>query len=375
MATTLKIQFKLILMNFLYLLLVIQSFLKRRESLQNIKRIGILFLPRLGIGDLVMLSPAIQKIAEIFKGSEIFLITWVEPILDFKGITIIKPQEFKNRRRQFDLLISPTLNLRHLPFVFRAKYWVGYFAKPKIQANFPIKKYSYHLRLEHYLWRGIRLVKALNEQQGNFLEKEAHNKNVVYPELICQEPSYFENSLKEEKYLALAPISKWADRQWPIKNFGEIIRKIFRDRLLTKAVILGDKSEHDRRLANALLENLQDIPKDFFVDAVGKNSLSQTIFLIKNSHLFLGLDSSPAHFACLTSPRALTIFITVDPIYRVPLTKIPGVIRFLCPKNCPKFPCYSGLIPSEAKQCQKCASSITTAVVINEAEQLLKQNP
>jgi ADP-heptose:LPS heptosyltransferase len=258
-----------------------------------------------------------------------------------------------------------------LPFVFRAKYWVGYFAKPKIQSNFPIKKYSYHLRLEHYLWRGIRLIKALNEEEGNFLEKEARNKNIVYPELICQEPSYFKNLLKEEKYLALAPISKWPDRQWPIENFREVIRRIFFERLVTKIVILGDKSEHDREFVNSLLEDLEDIPKDFFIDAVGKNSLSETIFLIKNSHLFLGLDSAPAHFAYLTAPRVLVIFITVDPLFRIPLTKTFGLIRCVHPLNCPKFPCYSGLVPSNPRHCQKCTKSITVEKVLKEAKTLL----
>ena len=335
---TFKILSKLLLMEFLYLGGEIWGLIKRRKGLEGVKKVGILFLPNLGIGDLVMLSPAIKKIGEIFQDAEVFLITWVEPIIDFGKIKIIGIPEFQKIKKSFDLLISPTLNLRHFPFIFQTKYWLGYFAKPKIQSNFGAKKLSYHLKKEHYLWRGIRLLKALNEEEGNLLEKKAKERSIVYPELISQEPSFFKE-LKGEKYLALAPISKWPDRQWPLEKFSELIRQIFNKRLFNKIVILGGKTQRERELANVLLaKNLEKIPKDFFIDTVGKTSLSETIFLIKHSSLFIGLDSAPAHFAYLTASRVLVIFITVDPLFRLPLTKTNNLIRCLYPSIFIKSP-------------------------------------
>lgn len=363
-------------MNILYVLVKLLGFLRRKSDMGSPQKICVLFLRNLGIGDLVMLSPAIQTIADVFLQAEIDLVFWSDSVINFKNIKTISLAEFKHNKIKYDLIISPTLNLRHLRFINRASHWFGYFAKPKLQANFLIEKYSYQITGEHYLWRGIHLIKGLNKEVGELLEKQALAKEVVYPDLIMERPSYFDH-LENEKYLVVAPVSKFDDRQWPLRNFSQVIQKLAMERKITKVVLLGDKSEHDRVFTNLLISNLlgnnQVFWKDVLIDVAGKNKLSETIFLIKNSYLFIGLDSAPAHFAYLIAKRVLAIFITVNPLLRLPLIKSTGLIKCLCPTNADFTKYYSGLMPANAKKMIKYASSITIERATSEINNLINE--
>jgi ADP-heptose:LPS heptosyltransferase len=352
------------------------GFLRRKSDLGNPQKICVLFLRNLGIGDLVMLSPTIQAIADVFPQAEIDLVFWTEPIMNFKNIKTISLEEFKNNGIKYDLIISPTLNSRHLRFISRASHWFGYFAKPTVQANFPIGKYSYQIMGEHYLWRGIHLIQALNKEVGELLEKQALAKEIIYPELIMERPSYFDN-LENEKYLVVAPVSKFNVKQWPLKNFSQIIQKLAMERKITKVVLLGDKSGHDRVFTNLLISNLlgnnQIFWKDVLIDVVGKNKLSETAFIIKNSYLFIGLDSAPAHFAYLIAKKVLTIFITVNPFLILPLIKLPGLVKCLCPTDPSFIKYYNGLVPVNVKKMRKYINSITIERVMNEISDFLNK--
>ena|GEM_PF-4885930 len=355
-------------MNILYVLVEFWGVLKRKSKLENPQKICVLFLRNLGIGDLVMLSPSIQALKDVFPQAEIDLVFWSEPIINFQGIRTLSLSEFKANGIKYDLIISPTLNSRHLKFINRATHWFGYFAKPKLQANFLMEKYSYDLRKEHYLWRGIYLIKALDKEKGDLLERQALSREMIYPELLAERPGYFDN-LENEKCLVVAPASKFEDRQWSLKNFSKVIQYLAMERKITKVILLGDNSEHDRSFTNLLISDLlgnnQIFWKDVIVDVVGKNKLSETVFLIKNSYLFIGLDSAPAHIAYLTASRVLSIFVNADPLMMLPLTKMPGLVKQVFPLGS-NFAIASGLISPDLKKSQKLANSIMVERVLEE---------
>ena len=372
----LKLQLKVLTMNILYVLVEFWGVLRRKSKLENPQKICVLFLRNLGIGDLVMLSPSIQALKDVFPQAEIDLVFWSDSVINFQGIRTISLSEFKSNGIKYDLIISPTLNSRHLKFINRAAHWFGYFAKPKLQANFSINKYSYQIVKEHYLWRGIYLIKALNKERGDLLEKQALSKDVIYPELLAERPSYF-GGLENEKYLVVAPVSKFEDRQWPLKRFSQIIQKLAMERKITKVVLLGDSSDRDRSFTNLLISDLlgnnQVFWKDVIVDVVGKNKLSETIFLIKNSYLFIGLDSAPAHFAYLVAKKVLAIFITVNPLLRLPLMKPFGSIKCLCPTDYDFVKYYSGLMPADVKKVAKYIDSVTSERAMSEINNLINE--
>ena len=225
---------KRILMELLYYFLEILVLLFKRK-IQEIKSVGILFLPGLGMGDLIMLSPAIQKIAEIFSGAEITLITWIPDAIEFKNIKTLNHRKAKGLR--FDLVVSPTLNIHHIKYIFSSKYWAGYFSKAVIQSNFGAPQLAYRQRDEHYLWRGVQLIKALDQKRGSRLESEYMEGSVTYPPIICQEPSFFKSELLESKYAVAGVFLKLEDRQWPLQKCAVVIKECLKRGYIEKVVL------------------------------------------------------------------------------------------------------------------------------------------
>lgn len=365
---------KILIMNLLYFFVEIFGFLKKKNKLDDIGSIGILFLPKLGMGDLIMLSPAIQKISDIFPSSKINLITWVPEIIDFKNVKIIEFGEFKKNKKDYDLIISPTFSLRHLPYIFSARYWIGYFAWPKIQSNFGATQYSYDLKNEHYLWRGIRLVKSLNKEEGERMERDVEYKSILYPNLQCQEPPYFDKTFKNSNYVAIAPFAQFGERQWPIEKFADVIKELIGQKIVNKIAILGGSSSREKYFLNILIGKLKNITDNLIVDLIGKNNLKETCFIIKNSKLYIGLDTGPSQIAYLSAPKSLSIFITVNYSNRVPLNKRSESIKCIYPLNCLNFPLDSGLVRPSIEKSRKCAQTIKSEDVLDEIKKTLQLN-
>lgn len=365
--------FKILSMNLLYWMVNVWSLLlAQKYNPDDIKKVAILFMPGLGMGDLIMLSPVIQKTKKIFPHSEINLITWVPELVDFKDIKISDCKKFKIRKNDFDLIISPTLTLRHLPFIFLSKYWIGYFAKPKIQSNFKARQYVYDLKNEHYLWRGVRLIKALDLKTGEDMEQDIQNKSIEYPSLKFQKPSYFDEKLKGVDYAVIAPFAQFDERQWPIDRFADVARNLIDKKAVAKVVIVGGQSDREQRFLKIFMEKLKDIPSDFIVDAVGKNNLMETSFIIKNSRLHLGLDTGPAQIAYLVAPRSVVIFITVDSKNRIPFKKDNNLIRCVCTRDEFGPTIDTGLVHPNLKLSRKRSESITSREVIDQIYKLLE---
>ena len=341
-------------------------FLKRKKidfSKSKLK-IGILFLKPLGFGDLIMLSPIIQLFAKIFQKSDVYLITWVPKIIQFEKVKYISKKQAS--KQKFDVLISPTLNLHHLFYIFRARYWIGYFGKTKLQSNFSKTSFKYNARLDHFLDRGLGLINALDKNKGIELERQMKEKRVLYPDLILEKPEVFEK-LANKHYLVVAPFSQYEERQWPFSYFTEIIKGFLEKKVIEKVVIIGGKSNWEKKQLKSFFKNFTEKEKDYFFNLIGKTNLQETAFLIKNSFLYLGLDSGPAHFAYFLAQKSAVIFISVDPLTRIPLSQsLNKNISYFVPKNCPNFPCYSGLYRPNFKKCQKCSLTIKPKEVLYE---------
>jgi len=346
----LKKWLKLWLMEKAFCWVGIWSFLTReKEPDKNSPlKIGILFLKSLGIGDLIMMSPVILKIREMYPRAEIELITWVPEIMKLERV------EWKNREtasNNFDLLISPSLNLKHIPWIFKAKYWIGYFAKNRIQSNFLKSKLGFDPRSDHYLKRGFSLIRAM----GDKLEPR-------YPSFLKEEVKKY----KGEDYALIAPFSNWEERQWPLKYWAEIINHILEKELVEKVILIGGKADWEREKLKKLLplieKNSQKI--DLLIGERSVN-LRQLAWLMENSRFFLGLDSGPSHFGYFLSPRSFIIFVSVNPKTRIPPGKEENIVSFY-PQNCPNFPCYSGIYRPRIKKCKRWAESIKPEKILKE---------
>lgn len=355
-------------MSILFFFLEIFSFKKKR--LEKVDTVAILFLPPLGIGDLVMLSPAIQNIKNIFPHSKISLITGLPSIIKFEGIEFVNYKMLN--KSNFDLVISPTLNLRHIIYILKSKFWIGYFAKPISQSNFSTEKCVYDLRDEHYLLKTSRLISLLAKCSGQKLEGDILEKNnLTYPCINQEKPALFDGQLGSSDYLVLGALSKWPDRQWPVEKFVEVISWALDSHLVDKIVIIGDGSKANIDLANQYVKLLNKFT-DRIVNLTGVTTLAQTAYVLSKSKLYLGLDSGPSHLAYIVAPKSVAIFITVDPKLRLPFLA-NSVDRFAAVYLNPAPPqsLYNGLGPVSVPEVKKYIDRISVNQVIGVVKDLL----
>lgn len=363
-----KLFFKLFLMNILFILLELYSF--KKKTLREVNTVGILFLPPLGIGDLVMLSPAIQYIKNIFPQATISIVTWVPSIINFEGIEVVNYKKLKSKN--FDLIISPALNLKHLEYIFKSRYWFGYFTKSVSQSNFSKENCYYDLRNEHYLHRALRLVALFSRfTKSQFNLNLLKENNLIYPEIKQDKPAFFDSRLAGSEYFVLGALSKWPDRQWPVEKFAEVVSLILDKKLADKLVIIGDSSKENIDLAKTYM-GLLDKFGHRVVNLTGVTTLPQTAYILARSKFYLGLDSGPSHLAYLLAPKSVSIFITVDPKLRLPfLSNSADRLSAVYLNPAPAESLYNGLGPVRVSEVKKYLPRITVGQVMETVQNLL----
>lgn len=342
----------------------------KKKTLREVNTIGILFLPPLGIGDLVMLSPAIQYIKNIFPQATISIVTWVPSIINFEGIEVVNYKKLKSKN--FDLVISPALNLRHLEYILKSRYWFGYFTKSVSQSNFSKEKCYYDLRNEHYLHRALRLVALLSRfTKSQFNLNLLQENNLAYPKIKQDQPAFFDSRLAGSEYFVLGALSKWPDRQWPVEKFAEVVSLILDKKLADKLVIIGDSSKENIDLAKTYM-GLLDKFGHRVVNLTGVTTLPQTAYILARSKFYLGLDSGPSHLAYLLAPKSVSIFITVDPKLRLPFLFNSGDrLSAVYLNPAPPVSLYNGLGPVRVNEVKKYLPRITVGQVMKAIQDLL----
>ncbi len=94
-----------------------------------------------------------------------------------------------------------------------------------------------------------------------------------------------ENKLESQKVIAIAPGSKWFTKKWPLEYFNEVIDLLVNNDC--KIVIIGGKDE--------LFLNIK-VQKNV-IDLRGKTTLLEVAEILKRTALVLTNDSSPIHIA------------------------------------------------------------------------------
>ena len=103
-----------------------------------------------------------------------------------------------------------------------------------------------------------------------------------------------------EKYYIVFPSASTEMKRWPIKNYAEIVKKIYSKTGMT-LLFCGTKS--DLGSIEELKKEIGDIP---FVDIVGKTSLLDFISVIKKANFIVTNDTSTYHIA-VTNEVPVTI--------------------------------------------------------------------
>jgi len=107
--------------------------------------------------------------------------------------------------------------------------------------------------------------------------------------------------IRDDKLLALAPFASNKFKMWPLKNFRNLMEKLYSiDNI--KVVVLGDSTE--KKNIDFLISGLS---RSKFINVSGKFDLPGCASIIKRSNLFIGNDSGLLHIAKATKTPCIGI--------------------------------------------------------------------
>ena len=273
----------------------------------------ILIIHTAFIGDIVLSTPLIQKLKDLYPKSEIDYLTLPtnqsvlynnpnlnEVILyDKKG----KDKGIKGFLKVLKILKQKKYDYAVIPHRFIKSILLAKLAKIPDIVGFDVatgsslldKKVHYDMK-KHEVERLLNLVEYEREKipvriypaKENFVKIEKMLKNSGY------------TGKKEQKLILVAPGSQRPEKMWPIEKYREIIERLKKNKNYFIG-ITGSKSEKELPLNFEKDKNV--------IDFRGEISLVEFGALISKADVVVGNDSSPIHIASgFEKPFVIGIF-------------------------------------------------------------------
>lgn len=271
----------------------------------------ILIIHTAFIGDIVLSTPLVRKIKEIYPDSYLAYVTTpagagilknnpcINEIIEYdkrgthKGIRGIYELGKRLRYENFNMVITPHRYLRSslLAWLSRSPVRKGYdIASGKF---FFTEKITYDKR-KHEVEKLLSFVSSPETDSKRYeIELFPGEDSIEKIENIWKE-----NNLYDKKTLVMAAGSKWFTKQLPVEYFNEVIDKISEDENI-KIIAVGGKEEISIPLH-----------KEKIIDLRGKTSLLDLAEVLKRGDIVVTNDSSPIHIAsAFSKTRIIAIFI------------------------------------------------------------------
>lgn len=330
----------------------------------------ILIIHTAFIGDIVLSTPLLKKIKDVYVESEVFYLTTPQGAEILKNNPHIKKiitydKKGKNsglknlikfglnlKAEKFDLVITPHRYLRSsfLSWISGAKERVGY--KNATGAFLFTKKISYD-KNRHEVEKLLSFITENNSKD------DLEYKIELYPgEEEKEKVSKFLKGLEGKKIIAIAPGSKWFTKKWPVEYFNATINSLSKkDNIF--CVIIGGQEE--KRLNLKL--------NDRCLDLRGQTTLLGLAELLSRCSGVVTNDSSPIHIA--SAYESCFIFAIFGPTVRefgfFPWSKKNYVFE----KKLPCKPCSIHGGDKCPKGHFKCMLDIKPEEVIKKIEEIL----
>ena len=273
----------------------------------------ILIIHTAFIGDIVLSTPLIQKLKDLYPKSEIDYLTLPtnqsvlynnpnlnEVILyDKKG----KDKGIKGFLKVLKILKQKKYDYAVIPHRFIKSILLAKLAKIPDIVGFDVatgsslldKKVHYDMK-KHEVERLLNLV----EYEGEKIPVRIYpaKENFVKIEKMLKNSGY--TGKKEQKLILVAPGSQRPEKMWPLEKYREVIQKLKKNENYFIG-ITGSKSEKELPLNFEKDKNV--------IDFRGEISLVEFGALISKADVVVGNDSSPIHIASgFEKPFVIGIF-------------------------------------------------------------------
>jgi heptosyltransferase-2 len=292
------------------------SFWKKNSLMSD--RQKILVIQTAFIGDAILTLPMLQKLKELYPGSEVDVVSnpgtsaifSSSPTVNYvyvldkkkKHKSILSTIRFAKELRQknYTRLYSPHRSYRTALIVFFSGIEESYgFDNASLLHTYKhIVKYNYNT---HEVKRNLELIglyddnwKILPEVNINSKEQENINNFLIQHDL-------------NNNSVAIAPGSIWNTKRYPVEYFEKIIEYfIIKD---YKVILIG--SRRDETLCNNLISRF----RQNVVSAAGKFSVLESIGMLKKVKLLISNDSAPAHMGMCANIPVLTLYCSTSPSF------------------------------------------------------------
>ncbi len=350
----------------------------------------ILIVQTAFIGDVVLTTPLIKAVKEIYPEAKLSFLTTakgkelVEEIKELdeviaydkrgrdKGIIRFFRLIKDLRARSFDLSLAPHRSHRTALLLFMASIplRVGY---TENSFSFLYNRKIHRDPTIHQVERALLLLKPLGKESRNYRRTYLNLSPVVEREA--------QNLLEQveikgsDLVIGVSPGSVWATKRWTPEGYGELITQLSRV-YGAKVLILG--GPEDQEVVKEVLFHCAGEPfdpaaggaQDRPINLAGQSSLKQLVALIDRCELFIGNDSGPMHIAVARGVPVIAIFGPTTPeLGFSPYSPDSLVIQ----RELDCRPCS----PHGGRRCPKghfkCMNSISAGEVLEAAGKFLKK--
>ncbi len=331
-----------------------------------------------GIGDAVLLVPAIQRLKRSLPCCLIDVLAerrnWeiFRMCRDVSGIYLYdKPgQLLKTIRNDYQIVID-TEQWHRLSAV------IAYLTKAPIRIGFSTNErkelFSHPVAYSHddyEVYSFFNLLYQLFDLPGFGADSEASGYSPEVPFLEVDGTGIApwltdlvsENIKKHEKgFVVISPGATVRERRWGGENYGEVARRLLSNNF--GVIVIGTMA--DRADAEIIREKAGDT-----IDLTGRTGLKEVAYILKKSRLFIGPDSGVLHIAVGLGTPTVSLFGSGIARKWAPRGKNHIVIN----KNLPCSPCTRFGYTPECRRGIKCLTGITHEEVVASAFKLIECN-
>lgn len=273
---------------------------------------NILIVQTAFIGDVILITPLIRAVAELYPQAKIDVIVVAEeakllennPYLNEVIVDSKRDNTFLSlfqlikqiKSKHYDLVISPHSSFRTHLILYLSKI------PERIGFNRGSAKWMLTKRIEHpvgphKIVKNLGLLKPLSDREFDLqTELFPSDKDKQKAEILLQ-------PLSEKTIIAVAPGSIWQTKCWQLKSYITLCRKLI-DSSYGIVLIGGESDKH-------LCDEIEDaIGKDNanLINLAGVTNLLESADVIKKCSLMICNDSGAMHIANAMKTRVFAFF-------------------------------------------------------------------
>lgn len=208
----------------------------------------------------------------------------------------------------------------------------------------------------------VRLPKFIHKSESyvNLVRKTAKAKELIEQtnrQLIPEHKINFPELNKESKYIFIAAGSKSALKQYPAKQWAELISRLEGDEQI---VFIGAVEDCD--IVDSIISQVEQSKLQNLINLIGKTSFLDLFTLFSDyAKLLICCDSAPMHVASYVDIPIIALFGPTDPVLYGPNSSKSVYIQA---KHLPCIACMQ----SVCKQKLNCMKKIAVKQIIEEYE-------